>query len=412
MKKIVIIISAILMVSCGGGLKKNDVLGTIPALYAEMIPLEAEYTQKREETMIRLEALEESGSEKDLEALAKRLHNEEQKYRKQAVKLLSAMKDEAEKVTGKDVPAAFTEAFAQLPCAVASSKFRVDTVTYYVYMDLSVVAKEDFFLRSMELHYRVVATDGSIISKGEADLLSFNTRAIVQGQTIGNKDVISIALPLHEKPESWIDFAKVEFITKDEYAQTRITWVDKSSSSGGRSRIGGSSTVSKVSGNIQATYQQLCVCFYVLPECHFTVPVSRGQFTVDLPKELNVEYLQDLSEFIDEDFLDDLQVSDRDAMFAKLYLYAINDNYQGNVYYGKYDPQALFTEKGDEIENVTDFVYFDRDVTITGIPEYGRAEYNLNLKKGWNVVVYQVNDRRAYVSTSSIPRGAKWGEPE
>ena len=241
MKKLIMITFAILLVSCGGGLKRNDVLGTIPAIYAEMMPLEEEYAQKREEMMIKLEALEESGPEKEFEALVKSLENDEQKFRKRAEKLMSDMKSEAEKVTGKDVPTVFSEGFAQLPCAVASAKFRVDTFTYYVYMDLSVVAKEDFFARSMDMYYRVVARDGSIIAKGEGSLLSFNSKTITQGETIGSKETISIALPLHERAESWVDFAKVEFIAREEYSQTRITWGEGKSSS---VKIGGNGYVS------------------------------------------------------------------------------------------------------------------------------------------------------------------------
>ncbi|GHT21215.1 hypothetical protein FACS189430_00880 [Bacteroidia bacterium] len=171
---------------------------------------------------------------------------------------------------------------------------------------------------------------------------------------------------------------------------------------------GGGTSASKISGSIDAKYQQICVGFFIIPEGGSYFPVTNGKFNFNLPEAVDEKFFGDLKEFMGDFDKDKVTVSDKDAMFARAYFYAIDENYQGRTLNGKFRPMRLqYDEKDSGI--IVEYAYFDRDVTITGTDHYRRDyTYNLELKKGWNVVVTQGDFKKVSISTSSISKGVKW----
>jgi len=224
MKKIILLaVTAVTMAACGGGSgigktgsKKNEFLGKIPALYAGIMPLEKEAEKKHQEMMRRIE--EDSFTEDDFKSYEK----EREKMAAIYDKFKDEMKIEAEKINGADVPFTCSDAFEQLPYEIASLTFHVNDLDI-TNMLISVIAKQDFNQRSLNLYYRVVTKDGSIISRGEVNVFSFNTKLFTKGQILHKDEFISIELTVHEIPECWMDFAKIEIITREEYVQSLLS---------------------------------------------------------------------------------------------------------------------------------------------------------------------------------------------
>lgn len=130
-------------------------------------------------------------------------------------------------------------------------------------------------------------------------------------------------------------------------------------------------------------------------------PYLNNGFTLELPTTLGAKYL----ETIDADDLEGIAVSDKN--FKSCFLddlrgYNEDDDEIGYFY--------LEEENGDNFY-YTSWFYSDRDVTIKGeykeIDEEYINNYDLTLKKGWNVVYDSYTDD-SYSLTSQKPSGVNY----
>ena len=124
-------------------------------------------------------------------------------------------------------------------------------------------------------------------------------------------------------------------------------------------------------------------------------PYTNNGFTLELPKTLSAKYLF----LISEDAPSGITISDKNV---KIYVledisgYDKDDDEIGYFY--------LEEEKGDN-EYYTSWIYSDRDVTIKGQDDGDK--YNLQLKKGWNVVYDSYTDN-GFSLMSEKPSGVNY----
>ena len=140
-------------------------------------------------------------------------------------------------------------------------------------------------------------------------------------------------------------------------------------------------------------------------------------FTLELPATLPAKYLEPL--FGEEDFPHDVTVSDRTVKGTGVEIgaYDINENNIGGFY--------LIDGANEDEPDGVNWVYVDKNVTIKGeereIDEEENEEYigkyDMNLKKGWNVVYGKWTESHsnstgrdvyAYTLTSKKPSGANY----
>jgi len=141
-------------------------------------------------------------------------------------------------------------------------------------------------------------------------------------------------------------------------------------------------------------------------------PYENNGFSLELPGTLPVkaEYL----ETIGADVPTGVSVSDKNAK-----VYFLDDIYGYNANGREIGYFYLEDENGDN-EYYTSWMYTDRDVTIKGQYKYtdddgyqDTGTYDLNLKKGWNIVYDSYSDNyssRTYTSTftSQEPSGVNY----
>ena len=226
MKKIAIItLAVIMMVSCGGesvsGLKENKILGKIPAVYAIFIPEENALEKMQKEILDRSIDLNED-SEAEIENEYMLYEKEKERVQKMFQKYEPVLEADINKINGMNIPFIYTPAFEQLPCEIASLKIHIGSFNSLEMM-ISVIARKDFYQRSMHLYYRMVAKDGSTIAKEKIYLFAFKDDSFTKGQHLSKDEFISTSLKVHENPECWIDFAQIEFLTEEEYLRTKLT---------------------------------------------------------------------------------------------------------------------------------------------------------------------------------------------
>ena len=199
---------AIILSSCGGGgsksgLKGNDYLGALPAIYADMkLAKEADKEKKKE-----LQAT--ANFEKIMKEVAKM--KEEEKERD--AKFDAELKAEAAKLAGKEIPFTYGEELKKGNCEILSLKLS-DKPGYII---ASVAAKDDFksdpYQLTYTIYYKAVAKDGSTIAENLAFYLP-NKKSYTKGEamkTSEDKDPQSY-LTIYVNPEMWADFANIEFV--------------------------------------------------------------------------------------------------------------------------------------------------------------------------------------------------------
>ena len=212
---------AIFFAGCGGGgsksgLKKNDYLGSLPAIYADY-----QLAKKADEEKI--DKLHTSGN---LNKIMKEVAKIEKEEKERELKFEADLKAEMAKITGKDVPFTCSEAFKKLNCEVVFMKFSDHSTPGII---ASIVAKNDFTVSSKERNvddyeyvwYRAVAKDGSTIDKNSIFLFSVswgNTKQFTKGQSLkSGSEYAQTFLSISKKPEQFADFAGIEFITREEF---------------------------------------------------------------------------------------------------------------------------------------------------------------------------------------------------
>ena len=201
---------AIILSSCGGGsnsgkssLKKNDYLGSLPAIYANM----ALAKEADKEKMKELRAT--ANTEKIMKGAAKM--KEEASVRD--AKLDAELKAEAAKLAGKEIPFTYSEEFKKGNCEVQSLKLG-DRPGYII---ASVVAKDNFksdpYQLTYAIYYKALAKDGSTIAENLCFYLK-KKASYTKGEalkTSDDKDAESY-LTIYVNPEMWLDFASIEFV--------------------------------------------------------------------------------------------------------------------------------------------------------------------------------------------------------
>ena len=135
-------------------------------------------------------------------------------------------------------------------------------------------------------------------------------------------------------------------------------------------------------------------------------PYENNGFTLKFPETLADKYLVSIGEFIGSDYMTEVFISDKNA---KTYFFDADD------IYGYYDEDEnemgkfYLREDNDNGYYDTSWMYADRDVAVKGEGEWsnGTDKYDLNLKKGWNVVYKSQigsynNSTGVYVSTYTL----------
>ena len=213
------LVCGVIFTGCGGGggdksgLKKNDYLGSFPAIYADN-EMAKKALKERENK------LTETG---DRNKIMKEVAKIEKEDKAREEKFEADKKVEMAKITGKEIPFTCSEAFDQLNCKIASVKFNDRTI---IGIDASIVAKNDFVMNYKNkgdyewIHYRVVAKDGSTIAEYSffigLGLDWGKTKSFTQGQSLRSEGGdVKAYWDLSQNPEKWADFAGIEFITAD-----------------------------------------------------------------------------------------------------------------------------------------------------------------------------------------------------
>jgi len=225
MKKsiLTVFVLAAVLTGCGGGssnsksggLKKNEYLGSLPAIYADF-----QSAKKGDEAKI--EKLQETGN---FEKMAKEAAKIEKEAGEREAKLEADLKAEMGKIAGKDIPFTCSDAFKKLNCEVIYVKFSDHSTPGIV---ASIVAKNDFEVGIKEnntddysrIYYKIVAKDGSTIAKYDFFLMNVawgKSKSFTKGQSLQfeGKDAQGW-WAISKNPEKWVDFAGIEFITEEE----------------------------------------------------------------------------------------------------------------------------------------------------------------------------------------------------
>ena len=224
MKKSILTVFALaaVLTGCGGGsssksggMKKNEYLGSLPAIYAGF-----QSAKKADEAKI--EKLQETGN---FEKMAKEAAKIEKEAKEREAKFEADLKAEMGKIAGKDIPFTCSEAFKKMNCEVVYVKLSDHSTPGIV---ASIVAKNDFEVSHKEknaddygnIHYKALAKDGSTIAKYDFFMMTVawgQSKSFTKGQSLHfeGKDAKGW-WAFSKAPEKWVDFASIEFITKEE----------------------------------------------------------------------------------------------------------------------------------------------------------------------------------------------------
>ena len=196
--------------SSGSGVKKNDYLGSLPAIYTDMES--AKKADKAKTDELREKLVTKNSTDSDFKKFKDETDKIKQQAKERDAKFDAELKDEASKLAGKDIPFTCSEEFNKGNCEVLSVKLS-DKPGYII---ASVVAKNDFksdpYMQTYSIYYKVLAKDGSTI----ADNLCFYLKkkaSYSKGEalkTSDDKDAESY-MTIYVKPEMWVDFASIEF---------------------------------------------------------------------------------------------------------------------------------------------------------------------------------------------------------
>ena len=142
---------------------------------------------------------------------------------------------------------------------------------------------------------------------------------------------------------------------------------------------------------------------------------DNGEFTLKLPESVGNKYLKPF--FADEDDIpDELTISNLDAKIGATYLLASESNeFAGLFYYatGTYSSAWIggLVYVNSDLSVTGSFIgeiyTFDDDGNIIDINGDCPLTYNVNVKKGWNIV-YEKTTEDEYEMTTIAPSGLKW----
>ena len=212
-----------ILTSCGGGgetsgLKKNQYLGSLPAIYANYNAEKKAHEAKIEEQGMKLMA----GGEKNTNKIMKLMKEDEETSKAMKEKMKTDVSAEIAKIAGKEIPVSYSKELTdsgELFYHVSPVKLIDNNGGLAIAIILS--AKSDFEVPRMKGHdystyFRLIATDGSTIIKSVLLPVKLDTKVLsfAAGEQLQEN---KFSIHISNKPELYADFAGIEFISKDEY---------------------------------------------------------------------------------------------------------------------------------------------------------------------------------------------------
>ena len=213
------ICAVVVFAGCGGGssdggskVKKNEFLGSLPSIYANFYAAEKADEEK-------MEKLAAKGDVNKILKEAEKLEKEEKARNK---KLKTDVSAEIAKIVGKEIPFSFSKALQdskELYYSIAPTKLVEHNGDLAVAFSIS--SKNSFEVARMggydyTVYFRFIAADGSTITKSVLFAVPLQSKplSVKEGELLlENNHPLNIA----GKPETWANFAGIEFITKAEY---------------------------------------------------------------------------------------------------------------------------------------------------------------------------------------------------
>ena len=212
-----------ILTGCGGsggnsGVKKNQYLGSLPAIYTDYNAEKEVHEAKMKEQGQKLMA----GGEKNANKIMKLMIEEKETDKARREKLETAVSAEVAKIAGKEIPVSYSKALLdsdELFYQVSPAKLVGNKEDIAIAIVLS--AKSDLEVPRMKgydygTYFRLIASDGSTIVQSVLLPVKLDTKALsfsTGEQLLEN----NFSLYMKNKPEIYVNFAGVEFITKDEY---------------------------------------------------------------------------------------------------------------------------------------------------------------------------------------------------
>ena len=212
-----------ILTNCGGGgggsgLKKNQYLGSLPAIYANYNAEKKAYEAKIEEQGRKLM----DGGEKNTDKIMKLMKEDEETTKAMKEKMKTAESAEIAKIAGTEIPVSYSKELTDSDELFYNvSPIKLIDSNGELALAISISAKSNFDVPRMKgydysTYFRLVAADGSTIIKSVLLPVNLDTKALsfaAGEQLLENKFSIHIS----NKPELYADFAGIEFISKNEY---------------------------------------------------------------------------------------------------------------------------------------------------------------------------------------------------
>ena len=222
-----VVVAALMFTACGrdsggGGVTKvtkNDFLGALPGLYVNFYEAEQNAEKNFEETMKKLGA---NSSNPNQNKIIKESEKFQEEEKARMEKFKADLKAELAKVVGNEIPHSFSDALQNsggLYFNVAPTKLVEHNGDPAI--SFSISAKDSFEVPRLKgydytIYFRFFAADGSSITKSVilAVPASHLAQSFEQDQLLWEDNHI---VNLVRNREAWVNFAGIEFITKEEY---------------------------------------------------------------------------------------------------------------------------------------------------------------------------------------------------
>ena len=221
------------LASCGGGsnagsgskIKKNEYLGNIPALYesyyTEIDALEKKVDAEGEKLM--------AGGEKNYGKVQKLFDDQKVKEKAMKEKFQADVKTEMEKIVGKDIPVSYSEQLRNSDMWYYDATAKIGERRGEPILSITLTAKNEFTVPSMKAYdynayFRLVGKDGTPLKTSPSTIIPIKLEQ--QAQSFSKGDVLidsyeGYGLSLSNYATEFANFAGIEFITKEEYNQTK-----------------------------------------------------------------------------------------------------------------------------------------------------------------------------------------------
>jgi len=220
-----VVACGLIMVNCGGDgsgsskLKKNELLGNLPALYEKHAAEMASLEKKTEAESAKLIA----GGEKNYGKIQKLFEDQQVKEKESKKKFKADVKAEIAKIAGKEVPVSFSEKLKNSDMLFYNlSNVKIVDDKGEAKISFTITAKDDFTIPSMKaydymVYYRLLGNKAAIEKSASTIIPVSLTR---EAKSFKKGDVLSqyvAELNLHRNAAKLAAFSGIEFISKEEY---------------------------------------------------------------------------------------------------------------------------------------------------------------------------------------------------